>query len=1132
MIISNRPPSASRSEIPPWLFALLERFEAAWQQGRRPKVEALLPTTADQRQVALVPLLGCDLERRLRRGQPLRVEDYLRRFPELANDNAGLCELVAMEYDQLRQRADVTLLDYVERFPQCADWLRQRFGADQATIGHATTASQATADPITGDAPPTGVLPPLRYRPMQFHAQGALGEVLLAQDQELNREVALKRIQEQYADDPASRRRFLREAEVTGRLEHPGVIPVYGVGQDSAGRPCYAMRFIQGESLKEAIERFHAAEKAERDPGERSLALRQLLGSFVTVCKTMAYAHSRGVLHRDLKPANIMLGTYGETLVVDWGLARAFQRDETPSLPGDTSLPPGLDGGGEQTPAGAVVGTPAYCSPEQATGQWDQVGPASDIFSLGAVLYNLLTNQLPYRASGVLEILDHASRGLVIAPRLRKKDIPGPLEAICLKAMARQADERYLSALDLAADVEHWLADEPVEAYREPGLVRAGRWMRKHRPLVAGLATAAAVALVSLTVVLVVVAGKNRELANRAEAERLAKEEAEKRLVQIEKGTDILASIFADLDPHAEEKERKPLREILGKRVEAAVAQLEGESIADALTVAKLQNILATSLMGLGRFAAAVALFEKAAATRAAELGEEHRDTLGSRNDLGVAYYLAGRLDLAVPLLERTLATREATLGDDHPDTLANRNNLALVYREAGHLDLAIPLLERTMKIEAAKLGEDSISAQTSRNNLAMAYNAAGQWDRAIPLMQRIFQAHEAQLGPDHLYTLQSRNNLARAYADAGKLDLAIPLFERSLQGAVANLGDEHPQTLKFRNNLAAAYYEIGQVDRAIPLLERTLQVRETHLGDNHQDTLNSRNNLANVYQAAGKLDLAIALYERTVKARRAKLGDNHPDTLKSINNLGLAYQEAGQLDRALPLFQESLKGSEAKLGADHPETLVSRNNLANAYRHVGQLDRALPLFDKVIPAARKKLGFTHPLTLRFTEVWIATLEAAHHYSRAIKEQQELMLELRKTFGNTDLRLAAALGQLGNTFLAANQAADAEPVLRESLAIRDKKEPEAWTTFYSQSLLGVALAAEKKYADAELLLLHGYQGMKQRQAKIRAKDKARLTQALERLVQLYEAIGKKDEAAKWRKELDTAQAANKPMKRG
>jgi tetratricopeptide (TPR) repeat protein len=1042
-------------------------------------------------------------------------------------------------------------------------------------IGPAEPSGSQTGPPDTPPssaslAPTAGVPIPaaagLRYRKEEKpHAQGGLGSVFKAKDEELNRLVAFKEIRQEYANEPASRSRFLREAEITGKLEHPGVVPVYGLGHDAAGRLWYAMRFIQGESLQTAIERFHAA-GANPNPGAQPLTLRQMLASFVTVCKTMAYAHSRGVLHRDLKPANIMLGKYGETLVVDWGLAKSFEREETAQRSDEESLQPGL-GGGAETRAGQIVGTPAYCSPEQAAGRWDAVGPTSDVFSLGATLYHLLTNKVPYKSSEAKEILEEAKKGEVIPPRQRTKEVPPPLEAICLKALARERQGRYGTALELAADVERWLADEPVQAYCEPPLVRVGRWLRQHRPLVVGMAAAAAVALISLTVVLLVVAGKNWELqlANqretaRAEAERLAKDEAQKRLVQIEKGADMLGSIFADVDPEAEQN--KPLGEILGERIERTAAQLDGESIADLLTVAKLQNILGASLINLGHYSTAQDLLEKSVATRKAQLGDDHPDTLICCNSLGRSYLAAGKLKLAIPLLESTLEHMEVSLGEDDVIALSCRNNLAVAYEADGQPDRAIPLLQRTLNSRETKLGMEHPVTLLSLNNLAVAFNAAGQWHMAISLLERSVKAAEANLGEAHASTLKYRNNLAAAYRAAGQGDLAMSQFQRSLKAAEAKLGVDHPTTLICRHNLASAYSDAGQPGNAIPLLQNTLRTQENTLGKDHPDTLTSRNSLALVYYRDHQLDRAIDLYETNLKAREAKLGHEHPHTLISrsnlavayldankpelaipllestlkvqetklrsdhpsilirCSNLGDAYQAVGKLDLAIPLLERTLKAQETTQGDDHPDTMTTRSNLAGAYWRHGKLNLAIPLFEKVVPQAKKKLGAAHPSTVVFTENWIVALESDHQYSRAVMARQELLVVQRKIFGSDDPRLGAALAQLGSANLTANEPANAERVLRESLGIRSKKEPDAWTTFNTQSLLGGALLGQKKYSEAEPFLLRGYQGMNQRQVKIPPQGKFRLTQALERLVQLYEATGMKDEAARWRKALD------------
>ena len=311
----------------------------------------------------------------------------------------------------------------------------------------------------------------------------------MALDTELNREVALKQILDSHADDEASRNRFVREAEITGGLEHPGIVPVYGLGTYGDGRPYYAMRLIKGDSLKEAIDAFHcpgggpamptgqASVSAERDrltpeaagvaglTGSRDLELRKLLRRFTDVCNAIDYAHSRGVLHRDIKPGNVIVGRHGETLVVDWGLAKATGHADPTS--GERTLKPTADSGSTETLPGLALGTPAYMSPEQAAGDLDRLGPQSDVYSLGATLYTVLTGKPPF-AGEVDEVIGCVQRGEFRPPRQVDSSIDPALEAVCLKAMALRPSDRYATPRALADDVERWTADEPVLAWREP----------------------------------------------------------------------------------------------------------------------------------------------------------------------------------------------------------------------------------------------------------------------------------------------------------------------------------------------------------------------------------------------------------------------------------------------------------------------------------------------------------------------------------------------------------------------------------------------------------------------------------------------------------------------------------------
>ncbi len=321
---------------------------------------------------------------------------------------------------------------------------------------------------------------------LRFHAKGGLGSVFVGTDGKLNRQVAIKFIHPALAGDSMCRERFQLEAEVTGRLEHPGVIPMYGSGESQDGRPFYAMRFIDGHTLDKAIRQFY--ERAERREELQSVEFRRLLNSFLSVCETVAYAHNRGIVHRDIKPDNVMLGRYGETIVVDWGLAVPVTRDERFRASGEKTLLPVT--GGSNSSSGDGAGTPAYMSPEQASELAPT--PASDIYSLGATLFKILTGQPPVSGTSLQEIRTKVVEGRIPRPADLRKGVPRPLQAICLKAMSLRPVDRYATALDLARDVERYLADEPVEVYRETIGQTFSRFLRRNR-------TAAMVAFVGLT---------------------------------------------------------------------------------------------------------------------------------------------------------------------------------------------------------------------------------------------------------------------------------------------------------------------------------------------------------------------------------------------------------------------------------------------------------------------------------------------------------------------------------------------------------------------------------------------------------------------------------------------------------
>ncbi len=852
--------------------------------------------------------------------------------------------------------------------PQTTTDLAAAAGAEGST----PCGTQSTVPPIGEPGLPPEPLPTLHYRALEFHAKGNLGEVLRAQDRVVGREVALKRMQEHCADHPDSRRRFLREAEVTGRLEHPGVVPVYGIEQDDNGRPCYAMRFIQGETLKDAIDRFHKSFPAP--PGERRLALRQLLNNFVSVCKTMAYAHSRGVIHRDLKPANIMLGKYGETLVVDWGLAKAVERDDVTGADDEATLRPTLDGGAVATQQGLVAGTPAYCSPEQAAGQWDVVGPPSDIFSLGAVLYNLLTGRVPYNGSVVLEILAQACMGDVIPPRQRKGDVPRALEAVCLKAMARDRPDRYRTALDLAEDVEHWLADEPVSAYREGGVVRLGRWTRRHRVLVAATMALLLTAVVGLTFGLVAVnrERQNTEVARASEARR--RKEARKALDAMSaRVIDDLLSKQKQLLPEHKAFLEEALRSYedfardtgqdeesragvaaasrrvgdiyyrLGQDAEGEAAYRRGVELYRQLTVdfpdqpdyrfdlavghTNLGNLLRDS--GRPRDAESA---DKDGLALLQQLADEFPDRPEYRaelsrihHNLGVLLADAGRSEEAQAAYGKAIAL-DKRLAADFPDRPYYRSELALCHHNLG---LLLGSAGRFQEAEAAYKAALALQKQLAaefpdqpgyRFDQARSHNSRGL------LLEGAGRSEEAEAAYREALTLQKR--LAADFPTRPEYRAELALSHTNLGNLLDDDGRTREAEAAYREALALQKQVAAEFpDR--PYYRSQLAVSYSNLGDRLDDDGRTR-------EAEAAYREALALQKQVVAELPERPG-YRADLARSHTNLGQLLADAGRPREAEAAYREAL-ALQKRLAVDFPTEPGYRAELATSHAKLGDL--------------------------------------------------------------------------------------------------------------------------------------------------------------------------------------------------
>ena len=901
-----------------------------------------------------------------------------------------------------------------------------------------------------------------RYKLLQQIGEGGMGSVWMAdQTEPVTRRVAVKLIRVERGQSKTLLSRFEAERQAIALMDHPHIAKLLDAGTTEAGAPYFVMELVKGIPLNDYCD-------------THKLSIPDRLQLFMQICSAVQHAHQKGIIHRDLKPSNILVESHdGKPVpkVIDFGLAKAT----TGLKLTEHTLFTGF---------GSVLGTPLYMAPEQASFNAVDVDTRADIYALGVILYELLTGTTPLTREAIKQAqLDEMLRLIreqeapTPSSRLSASDskpsvaanrqmepqklgrfVKGELDWIVLKALAKERERRYDTANGFAKDVERFLNHEPVTAGPVSAGYRLKKFVQRHR----GQVIAASLVLF---VLLAGIVGTTWGLLEALKQEAIALEAAsEERQAKVREADRAEGERKAKLQAEAKRQEAernlafaKKGNEILG----SVFAGLDPKQIAE--SGQPLQVILVEKL-------------DKAVAQLEGESIGDPLVVAAMQNNLGVSLLGLGESGKAIVLLMKALSTRQAKLDPHHPDTLTVMDNLASAYRTAGKPDLALPLFEETFKLFKTTRGPDHPDTLISMNNLALAYLAAGKGNLALPLFEESFKLRKERFGFDHPNTLRSMNSLAGAYMDNGKLDLALPLFEETLNLRKAVLGLDHPDTLISMNCLALGYHAAGKLDQALPLFEKTLQVRKDKLGADHPATLKSMNNLALGYDAAGKLDQALPLFEKTLQVRKAKLGADHPDTLMSMNNLAGGYEDSGRLDLALPLWEETLKLQRAKLGPDHPNTLITLNNLGKTYCAANQGEKAAALFKEVVADRRKRAKPDDP------------------------------------------SFAGLLAQVALHLSKCRQHAAAEEMLRESLAIREKWQPDAWTTFNTKSMLGGALLGQKKYAPAEPLLVKGYEGLKAREKTIPTTGDTRIPEALDRLVELYTATGKPDEAAKWRAE--------------
>jgi tetratricopeptide (TPR) repeat protein len=504
------------------------------------------------------------------------------------------------------------------------------------------------------------------------------------------------------------------------------------------------------------------------------------------VADALQYAHEQGVVHRDVKPSNILLDDAGRPHLMDFGLAKRDADDVT------------------ITTDGQVLGTPAYMSPEQARGDGHRVDGRGDVYSLGVVLYQMLTGELPFRGTPRM-LLHQVLHDEPRRPRSLNDRIPRDLETICLKAMAKEPGRRYATAAEAGADLRRFLAGEPIRARRVGAAEHAWRWCRRNRA-VAGLAAAAFLAMAAGTAVSTAQAMRAR----RAESEmRAVLEFVEQRVLAAARPKGQLGGLGPEVT--------------LREAIDAARPFVSEGLAAQPLVEARLRWTLGTSYLYLGEPQKAIEQFAASRALYARHRGPDDPDTLRSAHGLASSYFRLGRRNEALELHAATRALQMARLGPDHRDTLRSTNGLANCYAELGRHAEALRLREETLARYKATLGLDDPDTLGSMGNLGHSYYVLGRHAEALRLWEETLARRKATVGPDHPDTLRTMHNLGHSYAVQGRHAEALKLREETLARCMATLGPGHPDTLGSMANVASSYGDVGRWDEALAACDRAI---------------------------------------------------------------------------------------------------------------------------------------------------------------------------------------------------------------------------------------------------------------------------------------------------------------------
>ncbi len=760
------------------------------------------------------------------------------------------------------------------------------------------------------------------YIELRELARGGQGVVYTAQQQSTKRSVAIKVL----SDTPhggRSRLRFDREVELAASLRHPGIVRVYDSGNTHDGRRYLAMELVEGQRLDEWA--------------KDNRVWRRIVPVFASICEALQHAHQRGVIHRDIKPSNVRVDADGTAKILDFGLARATELTSEQT---------------QVTQSGQFMGSMPFASPEQASGENDRIDTRSDVYSLGVMLYNLLTNGFPYNVEGSLrDVMDRINTHQPAPLRRTVPDAPQDLETIIATCLAKEPDHRYQSASELAADLRHVLAGEPITAVRESAWRSLGRQAKRYRAIAwtTGVAAALVGGLLVLTVRAGTIAQRERDAAKAqtviADQER-ARALEQTKIAEQEKQRAVSASAFlTSLFGVTQSDNPKGGAELKAQTMlDLSMDEIDKKFAEDKATAAEIYGHFGAAYTSMGLGDKGAEAFKRSMERAYEATGDNSAEYLNALANYTDAIMRLNRFDEAEPLALRGMELLEIVPNVKPHDRVAIIGRLGLLRRKQERFPEALELYHKAIEGFNPTTDQERYSRAKVINNIASVHHELAEYDKALENYREARKVFTAQLGATSGDTMIASNNIAVVFIDQGDHASAAAELKQIVENCEASLGREHPYTILFTGNYAKALQDSGKVKDSLPIFASVLERRTRLLGESSRDTLITMNNYAMALSGDNQFDESIKLATKALELRTQTLGERNSDTVVSINTLARVLAAAGKPAEAWSYYERVVAMCAPEAGIIPPKSGIRAGVLCNAgycLIDLGRLDEA-----------------------------------------------------------------------------------------------------------------------------------------------------------------------------------------------